>query len=197
MATRLRKSNRLQNYDYSQAGYYFVTICTQNRQCLFGEIVEGQMILNEVGKIIGRWWDQTKNKFPNIELDEFVIMPNHFHGIIALVGADLRVCPDSPGQDATAKRIKQGEHTGSPLQKIIQWFKTMTTNECIQGVKSGICSPFAKRLWQRSFYDHVIRDEQSLHDIREYIQNNPLDWELDENNPSNGIEPEPQIGRCS
>ena len=123
-----------------------MTICTQNRQGLFGEIVEGHMILNAVGKIIGRWWDETKNKFPNIELDEFVIMPNHFHGIVALVGADLRVCQDSTGQGTTDKRIKQGEHAGSPLQEIIQWFKTMTTNEYIQGVKSGICSPFAKRL---------------------------------------------------
>ncbi len=182
-----RKSNRLQRYDYSQAGYYFVTICTQHRKCLFGEIVEGHMIVNEAGKIIVRWWDETKNKFPNIELDEFVIMPNHVHGIIAIVGADLRVCPDSTEQDTTDKRSKQGEHIGSPLQEIIQWFKTMTTNEYIQGVKSGIFPPFKKRLWQRSFYDHVIRDEQSLNDVREYIQNNPLDWKLDENNPANSL----------
>lgn len=194
MTTRHRKSNRLQHYDYSRAGYYFVTICTQNRQCLFGEIVEGHMILNEVGKIIVRWWEETKNKFPNIELDEFVIMPNHLHGIITIVGADLRVCPDSKGQGTTNKRIKQGEHTGSPLQKIIQWFKTMTTNEYIQGVKSGICPPFKNHLWQRSFYDHVIRDEQSLHDVREYIQHNPLNWELDENNPANGLKPELATG---
>lgn len=174
-----------------------MTICTQNRQCLFGEIVEGRMNLNEAGKIIVHWWNETKNKFPNIELDEFVAMPNHFHGIIAIVGADLRVCPDSTEPGTTDKRIKQGEHTGSPLQAIIQWFKTMTTNEYIHGVKFGIFPPFKKRLWQRSFYDHVIRDEQSLHDVREYIQNNPLNWELDENHPSNGIEPKPQTRSCN
>lgn len=190
-----RKSNRLQHYDYSQAGYYFVTICTQNRKCLFGEIVEGHMILNEAGKIIARWWDETKNKFPNIELDEFVIMPNHFHGIITIVGTDLRVCPNSTGQDTTDKRIRQDEHTGSSLQAIIQWFKTMTTNEYIQRVKSGLFPPFEKRLWQRSFYDHVIRDEQALHDVREYIQHDSLNWELDENNPSNGLKPVPAIAR--
>lgn len=166
-----------------------MTICTQRRRCLFGEIVEGHMVLNEAGKIIVRWWEETKHKFSNIELDEFVIMPNHVHGIIAIVGADLRVCPDSREQHETKKRRKQGEHTGSPLQEIIQWFKTMTTNEYIQGVKARLYAPFAKRLWQRSFYDHVIRDEPSLHDIREYIHNNPLNWELDENNPRNGIEP--------
>ena len=195
MNARHRKSNRLQHYDYSQAGYYCVTICTQNRQCLFGEIVEAHMILNEAGKSIVRWWNETKNKFPTIELDEFVVMPNHFHGIIAIVEADLRVCPDSTGQDTTM--TKQGEHIGSPLQKIIRWFKTMTTNDYIHGVKSGICPPFEKRLWQRSFYDHVIRDEQSLNDVREYSQNNPLDWEFDENNPNNGIEPKPQTRRCN
>lgn len=95
---RHRKSNRLQHYDYSQAGYYFVTICTQHRQCLFGEIVEGHMILNDVGKIIVHWWNETKNKFPHIELDEFVTMPNHFHGIIAIVGAVSARFPRSKTQ---------------------------------------------------------------------------------------------------
>ncbi len=191
-----RKSNRLQHYDYSRPGYYFVTICTHNRQCLFGDIVEGRMIVNEVGTIIVRWWKETKNKFPNIELDEFAIMPNHIHGIIAIVGADLRVCPDATGQGTTDRGIKQGEHAGSPLQTIIQWFKTMTTNEYIQGVKSGICPPFKKRLWQRSFYDHVIRGESSLHDVREYIHHNPLNWASDENNPARGLKPKPATGHC-
>ena len=178
-----RRSIRLEGYDYSQEGCYFITICTHYWQCLFGEIDNDVMILNSAGSMIGRWWSELKNKFPDIKIDEYVIMPNHFHGIINIVGnnetkypvgADLSVCPD-----------KKGEHTGSPLQytpigEIVQWFKTMTTNEYIRNVKQNDWKPFKMTLWQRNYYEHIIRNETSLGQIREYILNNPAQWQQDE-----------------
>ena len=151
-----RRSIRLKGYYYSQAGLYFITICTQDGLHLFGEITNDEIVLNDSGMMIEKWWNELKNKFPNIELDEFVVMPNHFHGIIQIintdppVGADLRVCPDNVG-----------EHTGSPLHKMIQWFKTMSTNEYIRNVKNNNWIPFNKKLWQRNYYEHIIRNEKS------------------------------------
>ena len=182
-----RRSIRLTGYDYSQCGYYFITVCTQGRRCLFGEIEKGRMILNDAGRMIGRWWNELKNKYTNIEIDEYVIMPNHCHGIINivgtvgadLVGADLRVCPDRLGE--------QGEHVGSPVQpvrgrpiyKMVQWFKTMTTNEYIRNVKQNNWEPFEGKLWQRNYYEQIVRDEISLRRMREYIVNNPYQWQQD------------------
>ena len=166
-----RRSFRLKDYDYSRAGAYFVTICTQGKKNLFGEILKENMFLNEMGRIVEKWWAEIENKFKNVELDEFVIMPNHFHGIIIIVGADLCVCPD-----------KMGEHVGSPLHRIVQWFKTMSTNEYIRNVCNHGWTPFSKRLWQRNYYEHIIRNEEKLNKIRYYIQTNPLKWHLDREN---------------
>ena len=191
-----RKSNRLEGYDYSRAGCYFVTVCAQDRQCLFGEVVEDGMVLNEAGKMAARWWGETENKFPHVELDEYVVMPNHIHGIVLIVGADLRVRPQLEDSKSNGHKQlehqrqeenQQGGHAGPPLQEIIQWFKTMTTNGYINDVKYGRFPPFEKRIWQRSFYDHVIRDDDDLNRVREYIQNNPLRWALDEENPANRV----------
>jgi putative transposase len=184
-----RRSIRLKGYDYSQNGAYFVTICTQNRECLFGEIMNGEMVLNDAGEIMKKWWLELENKFPNFGLDVFVVMPNHFHGIIVIdnekneteiVGADLRVCPDV---------YEQGKHTGSPLHgssksqpplsTMIQWFKTMTTNEYIRGVKTKKFPPFEKRIWQRNYHEHIIRNEKSYETIQNYIINNPAKWQDD------------------
>ncbi len=167
-----RRSIRLKDYDYSQNGAYFVTICTEDQEYLFGDILKEKMVLNEAGEMIKKWWVETRNKFKNIELDEFVIMPNHFQGIVNIVGADLRVCPEN-----------LGEHVGSPLHRIVQWFKTMTTNEYIRNVHNNMWKPFLKRLWQRNYYEHVIRNEDELNKIRYYIQTNPLKWHLDRENP--------------
>ena len=154
-----RKSIRLKNYDYSSNGYYFVTICVQNREKLFGEIVGATLCgrPNNPDKIITKWLLELENKFNDIKIDEYIIMPNHIHFII--------------------KRM--GEHTGSPLRDIIGWFKTMTTNEYIAGVKSGKFIPFKGRLWQRNYYEHIIRNYDDYINIAEYIQNNPLKWEYD------------------
>ena len=183
-----RRSIRLQDYDYAQNGAYFVTICTQDRANWFGEIAEGETVLNSAGKMIERWWYELERKFPEIDLDAFVIMPNHVHGVIVIVGADLRVCPDP------ANQLDQGAHIGAPLQsessnpslsQIVQWFKTMTTNDYIRGVKDHAWQPFQGRLWQRNYYEQVIRHEPMLNEIREYIVFNPGRWAEDRENLAN------------
>ena len=168
-----RKSPRLSGYDYSQEGAYFVTVCVQGRQALLGEILHGEMRLNQAGCMVERWWNKLENNFPALKTDFYVVMPNHFHGIALLAENTSSALP----------ACRQGAHMGAPLQKILQWFKTMTTNEYIHGVKERGWPQFKGSLWQRSFYDHVIRDETSLNRIREYIASNPLRWDLDRENP--------------
>jgi len=187
-----RRSIRLKGYDYSQAGAYFITICTQNRECFFGEITDGRIRLNDAGKMIEKWYFELMNKFPDIQCGEHVVMPNHFHCIIHNVGADLCVCPNrghtyNKGQShriAPTNTQKIGEHKGSPVRDIVQWFKTMTTNEYMRHAKQNRWRPFNGKLWQRNYYEHIIRNENDLNQIREYIINNPLKWELDNENPS-------------
>ncbi|MBI1281029.1 MAG: hypothetical protein GC179_23085 [Anaerolineaceae bacterium] len=169
-----RKPTRLQGYDYSQNGAYFVTICTQNRVNLFGEIHADEMNPNRSGEMIMYWWHKLQDKFPAIELDKVVLMPNHLHGIIVLF-------EDLP---------KQGAHAGAPLQsrrldEIMQWFKTMTTNAYIRGVKEQAWETFPGKLWQRSFHDHIIRNEYDLNTHRQYILSNPARWNEDADNPIN------------
>jgi REP-associated tyrosine transposase len=175
---RRRQSIRLKGYDYAQPGAYFVTIVSQGRACLFGKIVTGEMRLNDAGEDIKRRWLLLGQKFPTIDIDTFVIMPNHIHGIVNInnvsVGADLRVGPPN---------ARTGAHTGAPLPKIVQWFKTMTTNTYIRGAKTLGWPPFQRHLWQRGYYEHVIRGEISLNQIRQYIIDNPARWEFDRENP--------------
>ena len=250
-----RRSIRLKGYDYAGCGAYFVTIVTQRRACLFGEIVNAETKLNDAGRVIEHWWFELNNKFRTVETDDFVIMPNHFHGIVVIpVGADLCVGPDSEGahpstglktgsgaplqgtpQPTTrmntgagvnpdAYPAHQGTHAGVPLQgtnfvrpvarrgapmcapsgfasqraslpAIVQWFKTMTTNEYLRGVKTSGWAPFQGQVWQRNYYEHVIRDEESLNRIREYILNNPAQWALDPENPAATAAEPPDIWR--
>ncbi len=212
-AVHHRRSIRLQEYDYAQAGAYFVTICAQDRQCLFGEIEAGGMRLNDAGKMVHRWYSELENKFPDIQCDAFICMPNHMHFVVVNVGADLCVRPENePGSSenvrtcgvgrmivgmhgqtqthgqthrsaptggrASADHIV-GEHTGSPLHRVVQWFKTMTTNEYVHGVKQYGWPPFPGKLWQRNYWEHIIRDASELTRIREYIGDNPAQWEMD------------------
>ncbi len=176
---RRRRSLRLKAYDYAAPGAYFVTIVTQGRCCLFGEIINGAMQLSGAGEAVKFWWFELKNKFAAVMTDEFVVMPNHFHGIIliadASVGADLYVGP---------LNHPTGAHTGAPLPTIVQWFKTMTTNEYIRGVKEFGWPSFRSQLWQRSYYEHIIRNPDSLNQIRQYVLDNPARWEFDRENPA-------------
>ncbi len=168
-----RKSPRLPEYDYSQQGAYFVTVCIQDRQGLLGEILNGEMRLNQAGRMVEKWWKKLEGNFPAIKTDCYVIMPNHFHGIIIITEDTL----------PRLTTLQQGAHMGAPLQKTLQWFKTMATNEYIHGVKEHGWPQFKGSLWQRSFYDHVIRNDEALNRIREYIKYNPQRWDLDRENP--------------
>jgi putative transposase len=159
-----RKSLRLTGYNYAQSGAYFVTICTQRRACLFGAVIDGEMLLNEAGEMVKRTWEQIQSLQCNVEIDAFVVMPNHLHGIIELTAS----C------DATAV-----------LGDIVGAFKSRVTVEYVRGVKGLSWPAFAGRLWQRNFYEHIIRDDHALLQVREYIVNNPMQWELDEENPVN------------
>ena len=160
-----RKQIRLKDYDYSQNGYYFITICTHNRQNLFGEIVGATLCgrPNNPDKMIEKWLLEMENKFDDVKICEYIIMPNHLHFIIS----------------------KTGDHIGSPLRDIVGWFKTMTTNEYIANVKNNIFPPFDEKIWQRNYYEHIIRDENDYITKAAYILNNPLKWEL-ERNKQNG-----------
>ncbi len=188
-----RRSIRLKGYDYSQAGGYFITICTQDRRHLFGEIIDGKMVLNVAGEMIEKWYWELENKFPDMQCGEMVIMPNHIHFIITnmgtSVGADLRVCPGIVGEHDTGRHtglpLQSGRHTGLPLHRVVQWFKTMTTNEYIRGVKSLHWQRFNKRMWQRNYYEHIIRNENEYHRIAQYIHDNPVKWKNDRLNDRN------------
>jgi REP element-mobilizing transposase RayT len=315
-----RRSVRLKNHDYLQAGMYFVTLCCQDRMCRFGKIIDGEMILNDVGGMIEKWCVKIPDKFSDIIMDEYVIMPNHFHAVIVntgvgrvninghtntdgraidvdgqMVGVDMRaiggdgqtvggdgqthgsaptnesqtrtsneqnaasasvpasasvsvgadpcvcpqistvcsqtpiarpqistvcpqtpiacpristarsqispVCPQTPTAHPQTPTVcpqnkncarpsienvttngerTMGEHMGSPLHTVVQWFKTMTTNEYLRGIKTFGWGCFNKRLWQRNYYEHIIRNGKSYQKIVEYITNNPANWENDD-----------------
>jgi REP-associated tyrosine transposase len=165
-----RRSLRLQGYEYSQEGAYFFTIVVQKRLSLFGEIIEASLTHNNAGEMIAKWWGKLETKFPTVKIDAFIVMPNHVHGILFLKNL---------GKSITSE---MGAHVGAPLHKVIQWFKAMTTNEYIHGVKSRGWQPFVGTLWQRDFFEHVIRDDESLNRIQEYIITNPQRWNLDTEN---------------
>ncbi len=178
-----RRSIRLKDYDYSQAGAYFVTICTKDRECLFGNIVDREMRLNEYGIVVQKFWNAILNHFQNIELDEFIIMPNHVHGIVAILNNDCRGEVSSPSLKLNNPILKGGETP--PLQKrtlgqIVAYFKYQSAKQ-ITISRNNIGTP----VWQRNYYEHIIRNENELNSIREYIRYNPLKWDEDEENPNN------------
>jgi len=194
-----RRSIRLKNYDYSAAGLYFVTICTQHRELRFGDVVDGHIKLSKAGTMVQSIWGELPARFPNIDLDEFVVMPNHFHGILIInpVGAGLVPARDVPAQ---SRQPRSGQPQGLPQQDesgqtvgaglvpahlgdIIGAFKSITTHQYIQGVKNEGWPPFDRRLWQRNYWEHIIRTETALHQIRAYIQNNPARWTEDQLHP--------------
>lgn len=172
---RMRRSIRLQGYDYSQECAYFITICTYNRKCLFGEIVESgrdtkYCSLTKSGKIVETCWNDIPHHFPHVLLDEYVVMPNHIHGIIVITNNSVRFRNSKPRQK-------------NDFQHIIP----CSIGSIVRGFKIGVTKWFwantaVHAVWQRNYYEHIIRDEKSLQDIREYIVNNPVKWDEDENN---------------
>ncbi len=168
----------MKEYDYSAPGAYFITICTKDRDCLFGDIANGQMALNDAGRMIDKWWLELMNEFEYIELDEYIIMPNHFHGLIVIVGAPLV---------GALVRVKSraGTRPAPTLGEIIGVFKSITTHQYTLNVTNNNWPRFNGRLWQRNYYERVIRNDGELNAVREYIRNNPLNWALDKENPEN------------
>jgi REP element-mobilizing transposase RayT len=169
-----RRSIRLADWDYAGAGAYFVTVCTHKRLCLFGEVVDGEMRLNEWGEIVQEEWFQTAVVRPYVVLhpDEFVVMPNHVHGIIWI--ADRR--GDPTGRPYAGR--PRGPISGS-LGAIIAQYKSIVTKR-INARRDAPGVP----VWQRNYYEHIIRDEEELGHIHEYIRTNPACWQTDENNPN-------------
>ena len=174
-----RKHLRLQGYDYSQNGAYFITICVQDKLHLFGEVVGEHMHLNDAGSVLETQWLEIPNRFNHVQLDEYRVMPNHFHAIIFL---DAPLSYDSIVELPTSVNDKNSHSFQSTISDIIGAFKSLFAYEYIQRVKSFGWQVFNKKLWQRSYYEHVIRDDTSLHKIREYIINNPINWHIDEMN---------------
>jgi REP element-mobilizing transposase RayT len=170
-----RRSIRLKGYDYSEIGAYYVTICTWRRECLLGNIVDRIVHLNEYGTIINKEWSQTEIIRSTVEVDRYIIMPNHFHGILVINNGDGR------GTLQRAPTFEQfGKPTSNSIPTIIRLFKSTTTKQ-INQLRNTPEMP----VWQRNYYEHVIRNKDELNRIREYIVNNPLQWEKDENNPVN------------
>ncbi len=182
-----RRSIRLKGYDYSKEGLYFITICTQNRLCLFGEIEKGEMILNDAGIMIKTVWHEIPEYYHEFNVHEFVVMPNHVHGIIQIisnpnpVGAGPCACPVCvrPNELQQTNGQPRGVAPTMSLSDIVHRFKTLTTKQYTDGVKNNDWLRFNKKLWQRNYYEHIIRDENSYYQISEYIQTNPLKWQDD------------------
>ncbi|RLD44972.1 MAG: transposase [Bacteroidetes bacterium] len=162
---RRRNTLRLPNFDYSGPGAYFVTICTRDRVCLLGHIHDGQMVLNHVGHIVRDTWMWLGKRYDHVDLDAWVIMPNHLHGIIIL--------HDGRGGSRTAPTEKR-----KPLGRLIGAFKTISTKRVNEIRKTP-----GMQLWQRNYYEHVIRGEQALAALRKYIVENPAKWSSDLENP--------------
>jgi putative transposase len=207
-----RRSIRLDGYDYSRPGFYFVTICIHDRkQRLFGNVANGKMILNEMGKIAFDTFNQLPERFPNMKPHVFQIMPNHVHAIIAIhvvpVGATLAVArnPVAVAQyipvDGPTKQNRAGaspaptniteptentdrkmitENAKTAIGDIVGAYKSLVANGCLKIHKSK--NEHMGKLWQRNYYEHVIRDEKSLFAIRKYILENPMNWDFDSEN---------------
>ncbi len=166
-----RKLTRLKGYDYSQNGYYFVTICTEKREEWFGRVDGGEMLLNEFGKIASNFWAGIGAHFKYVGIDEFSVMPNHVHGILIIEESVGNAYMRSHQRNAFMHSLQN--RTKMLLSKIIQQYKASVTRK-INSLEGGL--HFG---WQKSFYDHVIRNDRSLDNLRQYITNNPLKWELD------------------
>jgi putative transposase len=168
------RSMRLKDYNYSQEGAYFITICAYNRQHIFGDIINEQMNLNRYGETAFSCWQQIPEHFGNVDLDVFAILPNHIHGIVSISEARHAM----PLIDDKLRAF--GERVPGSISTIIASYKSATTK-----VIHSLPDSSHRQIWQRGFYDHVIRDDNDLDQIREYIEANHLLWSQDHENPEN------------
>ena len=186
-----RKSIRLKGYDYSQKGAYFITICTQDRECLFGDVIKKQMILNQNGNIAWNCWFELFKTFTNLRSPAFVIMPNHIHGIIIIqyqvknhqTSEDKFDCRGLIHQTPDMDLAQQSDwilmkNPSLTLGKVIRHFKAQVTIK----IRNNGATHFQ---WQRNYHEEIIRNRKKLEQKRNYIINNPSDWEVDEDNPMN------------
>jgi putative transposase len=178
-----RRSIRLRNFDYAASGGYFLTLCTFQRTCLFGDVVEGAVKLNEAGELVREEWVKSGDIRDEIHLGEFVVMPNHFHAIVLfdLVGAHgMRPSTgpfiSDPSQGASRAPLRKPKSLGA----LVAGFKSAVTRRI-----NGLTGNQGGAVWQRNYHEHVIRSEKDLNAIRRYIADNPIKWELDENHPCN------------
>jgi len=161
-----RRSIRLPEYDYSKEGSYFITICSFNKEQVFGRISNGKIMLSKIGKLVEKHLKEIPDHFNDVFIDEYVIMPNHIHMIISIVG----VQNFEPLRNQFQKVIPKS------ISTIIRAYKASVTKWCKSNGHNGT-------IWQRNYFEHIIRNEEDLFRIKEYIQNNTLQWELDEENP--------------
>ncbi|ANH83448.1 hypothetical protein A8C56_22915 [Niabella ginsenosidivorans] len=168
-----RKSIRLKGYNYAQAGLYFITLCTHNRVHLFGQIINGEMVLNAGGRVAAKCWQDIPAHFPTAALHEYVVMPNHIHGIIELQSPSVGVQNFEPQQMGTENKF----------QHIIP----QSIGSIVRGFKIGVTKWFRyengfaqnAQIWQRNYYEHIIRNDAAYHRIANYILNNPAKWKDD------------------
>lgn len=183
-----RRSIRLPNYDYTQIGAYYITIVTHNREMVFGEVIDGEMELSNLGQIAQREWERLSKRFKHIELGAFVVMPDHVHGIIIIRSGE--VTADSAIQDnpQTPRRAPTGaianiEQFGKPVSgsipTIVRSYKSAVALR-INYARPGNSTP----VWQRNYYEHVIRNERDMQSKWNYIESNPANWENDDENPN-------------
>ena len=150
-----RKPLRLRNYEYNTPGAYFITVCTKEKKLLFGPVGADSIS----ARIVKRTFEEVIKEYSCVECPIFTVMPNHFHALIVIARADMQSAPT--------------------ISEIVQSFKRYSTIEYVKLVKSGVLPPFDKQIWQRSFYDHVIRNQKEYDEIYRYIEENPIKWELD------------------
>jgi len=180
-----RRSIRLKGYNYAAAGFCFVTICAHQRQCLFGEIFSGEMRLNKFGQIVAEDWLRSCDIRQEIDFDARVIMPNHLHGNVVIQSAD--VLRNSEDADDWVEA-----HGRTPLQYRIVYWRPRSLSLLIAGFKSATTKQInilrgapKTPVWQRNYYEHIIRNEELLQFIHQYIHNNPLSWQDDQLHPEN------------
>jgi putative transposase len=187
-----RQSTRLKNYDYTSRGAYFITLCTYQKQYLFGDIVEGEMVLNDMGKIIDEEWARSAGIRKEIELDEFVIMPSHVHGILWILPPDSSSNDRVAGNSPIPLPSNVGARGASPLQGNATT-TAGTAKKSLGAFVGGFKGSCGKRInqlrgtpgvtiWHRNYHDHIIRNDKELNAIRQYIQLNPQNWPTDEEN---------------
>ena len=196
------ESARCPKWNYTSNGYYFITICTHNRQHFFGEVINGKMNVSTIGKVVVTEWQKTEEIRLDVQLDAWVIMPNHFHGIVIINKATVE-------KNQILETTQKPQETTQKPQETTRWVVSTNNNDVssnnngmssrwqsdslgsIIGQFKSVCTKkiwalgFTEFKWQSRFYDHIIRDRESLNRIREYILNNPAQWELDEHNPAN------------